>query len=458
MSLDVIRSTLGDRLPALLSRFQVPGAVLAVDAGGERFALAHGVLNTRTGVEATTDALFQVGSITKVWTTTLIMQLADEGLLELDTPVRHYLPELRLGDPDAAETVTVRQLLCHTGGFEGDLFTDTGRGDDCVARFVATLGDTPQLFPPGTMLSYNNAGFAVLGRVVEVLRGRPFDVCLRESLAVPLGVTAFATDAYEAILHRTAVGHIRPSADAPLAPAPVWSLPRSNAPAGSMLAMSAGDLLLFARMHLSGGAGLLSPDGVKAMQQRAADRPAPGMPGAGWGLGWEIMNDAGTVIGHDGGTIGQAAFLRVVPDRDVAAVLLTNGGDAVSLYLSLLPPLLRELTGIALPAPAEVPADPAPFDAARYLGVYSSRVAELTVSRDGDGRVWLHDAPKGIFTQLGPPAPAQELVHLTGDTLIVRDHPGLAHPVYAFLGDDGHGRSLYLHGGRATRRRAVRQP
>ena len=147
-----------------------------------------------------------------------------------------------------------------------------------MARFVGTLGGTPQLFPPGTMLSYNNAGFAVLGRVVEVLRGRPFDVCLREDLARPLGVASLATDAYEAVLHRAAVGHIRPATEAPPVPAPVWSLPRSNAPAGSMLAMSAGDLLDFAGLHLAGGDGLLSPDAAKAMQQRTSDRPAPACP------------------------------------------------------------------------------------------------------------------------------------------------------------------------------------
>ncbi|MFI5845465.1 serine hydrolase domain-containing protein [Catenuloplanes sp. NPDC051500] len=452
MSLDVIASALHADLPPLLARHQVPGAVLAVYADGEQIDLAHGVLNIRTGVEATTDSLFQVGSITKVWTTTLIMQLADEGRLELDAPVRRYLPAFRLGSEAAAAAVTIRQLLCHTGGFEGDLFTDTGRGDDCVARFVASLGDTPQLFPPGTMLSYNNAGFAVLGRVIEVLHGRPFDEVLRTCLAEPLGVRAFATDAYEAILHRAAVGHIRPSAGAPLAPARIWSLPRSNAPAGSMLAMSAADLLLFARMHLAGGDHLVSPDAVKAMQQRAADRPAPGMPGGGWGLGWEILDDGGSVIGHDGGTIGQAAFLRVVPDRDVAIALLTNGGDAASLYWSLVPPLIHALTGVRLPPPATLPPVPAPFDASRYLGVYSSRVADLTISQDAAGRVWLDDAPKGIFTQLGPPSPPQELVHLTGDTLIARTPEGVVHPVYAFLGADPEGRSLYLHGGRATRR------
>ncbi|WP_051799824.1 serine hydrolase domain-containing protein [Catenuloplanes japonicus] len=452
MSLDVIGSALRDSLPPLLARHQVPGAVLAVYADGAQIDLAHGVLNTRTGVEATTDSIFQVGSITKVWTTTLVMQLADEGRLELDAPVRRYLPEFRLGSADAAATVTIRQLLCHTGGFEGDLFTDTGRGDDCVARFVASLGDTPQLFPPGAMLSYNNAGFAVLGRIVEVLRGRPFDACLHAYLAGPLGASTVATDAYEAILHRAAVGHLRAEDGGPLETAPIWALPRSNSPAGSMLAMSARDLLLFARLHLRAGDGLVSQDAVKAMQQRAADRPAPGMPGAGWGLGWEIMDDSGSVIGHDGGTIGQAAFLRLVPDRNVAVALLTNGGDASSLYLALIPPLIRALTGVVLPPPAAVPSSPAPFDASRYLGVYSSRVADLTVSQDTAGRVWLHDAPKGIFTQLGPPSPPQELVHLTDDTLIVRTHPGTAHPVYAFVGTTPSGHARFLHGGRATLR------
>ena len=137
--------------------------------------VAAGVLSRATGVEATADSVFQVGSITKVWTTTLVMQLVDEGKLDLDEPVRRYLPEFVIADEDAAAAITVRQLMCHTAGFEGDLFTDTGKGDDCVEKYVATLAEVTQLFPPGEMFSYNNAGFCVLGRIVEVLRGKPFD-------------------------------------------------------------------------------------------------------------------------------------------------------------------------------------------------------------------------------------------------------------------------------------------
>src|SRR5690349_21165549 len=193
--LDEIQPWLSERLPALLVEFNVPGAAVAVRAGGQVIDVAAGVLSKATGVEATVDSVFQVGSITKVWTTSLLMQLVDEGRLDLDAPVRRYLPDFALADDGAAATITTRQLLCHTAGFEGDLFTDTGRGDDCVEKYVATLATTTQLFAPGEMFSYNNAGFCVLGRIVEVLREKPFDDCLRQHLFAPLGLTRAAADA-----------------------------------------------------------------------------------------------------------------------------------------------------------------------------------------------------------------------------------------------------------------------
>ncbi|EEB9150708.1 beta-lactamase family protein, partial [Salmonella enterica subsp. enterica serovar Paratyphi B] len=112
-------------------------------------------------------------------------------------------------------------------------------------------------------------------------------------------------------------------------PAPVWSLVRSNAPAGSMLAMTARDLLGFARMHIDGGVAadgtrVLSEESVRAMQQPQVVLPDLGLMGDSWGLGWEIFAwEGGPVIGHDGGTIGQTSFLRIVPEAGVAVVILT---------------------------------------------------------------------------------------------------------------------------------------
>lgn len=153
------------KLDELVEEHGVVGAQVAVLHNGAIVDMAAGVLNNVTGEKVTTDSIFQIGSITKVWTTTLAMQLVDEDLLDLDAPVRDYLPEFRIADEDAAARITVRQLMNHTSGFEGDLFTDTGRGDDCVEKYVATLHDTPQLFAPGEMFSYNNAGYCVqIGR------------------------------------------------------------------------------------------------------------------------------------------------------------------------------------------------------------------------------------------------------------------------------------------------------
>jgi CubicO group peptidase (beta-lactamase class C family) len=143
-----------------------------------------------------------------------------------------------LADEAAAEAITVRHLLCQMTGFEGDIFTDTGVGDDCVDRYVATHADVPQLFAPGAMFSYNNAGFKVLGRLIEVRRAQSYDDCLRQHLFAPLRLVHAAASHYEAIVDRAAVGHLEDEPGAGPEPSPVWALPSSNVAAGAMLAMS----------------------------------------------------------------------------------------------------------------------------------------------------------------------------------------------------------------------------
>jgi CubicO group peptidase (beta-lactamase class C family) len=456
--LNDVRHWLSERLPALLVECKVPAAAVAISAGGEVVEVAGGVLSRSTGVEATTDSVFQVGSITKVWTSTLLMQLADEGRLDIDAPVRQYLPEFAIADEDAAAAITVRQLMSHTAGFEGDIFTDTGKGDDCVERYVATLAGTPQLFAPGAMFSYNNAGYCVLGRVIEVLRGKPFDACVREHLFGPLGLTHAANGADEAILFRAAVGHVQPAPGADPVPAPVWALARSNAPAGSMLTMRARDLLAFARMHLDGGTAadgtaVLSAAGVAAMQQPQVTLPPLGLMGDAWGLGWELFDwPGGPVVGHDGNTIGQAAFLRLVPGRDVAVALLTNGGNPFALYTEIFTRVLRDLAGVDMPPLPVPPAEPETVDVERYLGTYTCDVVELVVERDDDGRLWVEQRPRGLMSELGGQVERHELVHLSDDRFIpVQSQLGI-HLPHVFVGDDGTGHALYIHSGRAIRR------
>jgi CubicO group peptidase (beta-lactamase class C family) len=458
INLAALQDRIAEQMPALLAKYGVPGAAWAVLADGEVVDGAAGILSKATGVEATPDSVFQIGSITKLWTSTLVMQLVDEGRIDLDETVRTYLPEFRIGDEQAAAVITVRQLLNHTAGFEGDIFTDTGVGDDCVEKFLGVLTEVPQLFPPGDQFSYNNAGYCVLGRLVEVLREKTYDACLRDHLFAPLGLTHAATNPYEAIMFRAAMGHIEMEPGQGYVPAPMWALARSNSPAGAMLAMRPRDLIAFARMHLEDGKAadgtqVLAPGTSARMQAREVGLPELGLMGTSWGLGFERFDlPSGDIVGHDGSTIGQNAFLRMVPEAGVAVALLTNGGDVMTLYRDVVDQVLTELTGVRLPALPEPPADPERIDASRFAGTYSADVFDLTVSQDEDGRIWIDQVPKGVFVEMGGQAERTELVHYRDDMLIpVEADRGMFMP-HAFLGDDGEGHALYLHLGRAVRR------
>jgi CubicO group peptidase (beta-lactamase class C family) len=194
------------RLNELATEANVPGAALGIWSDGQEILAAHGVLNSATQVPVTTDSVCQVGSITKIWTATMIMQLVDEGLVSLNTTVSEVLPGARLGTADVADQVTVRHLLTHTSGIDGDIFTDTGRGDECIERYVGLLGEAPSVFTPGAAYSYCNSGYVLLGRIIEVLDGRSWDESLRERLTGPLSAIHTVTPDHR----RPRRGHHRP--------------------------------------------------------------------------------------------------------------------------------------------------------------------------------------------------------------------------------------------------------
>ncbi|GIL29834.1 serine hydrolase [Actinocatenispora comari] len=413
------------RLTELAAAHKVPGATLGILRLGEDPVVAHhGVTSVATGVEVRDDTLFQIGSISKVWTATVVMQLVDEGKLELDAPVAEVLPELRLGDPEVAKQVTMRQLLTHTSGVDGDVFTDTGRGDDCVARYVEELAAVGQNHPLGVTFSYCNAGFVLAGRVIEKLTGQTWDQALRERLFAPLGLAHTTTLPEEALLFRAAVGHVA-EGDADPQPAPVWGLPRSMGPAG-LITASAADVLAFAAMHLSGG---LAADGTRVLGERCAaamtehqtDVPDPYPLGDSWGLGWIRFGwDGHRLIGHDGNTIGQSAFLRLLPEQGVAVTLLTNGGNTRDLYEDLYREIFAELAGVAMPAPFAPPARPPSYDPGRHVGVYERASARLEVFR-ADGELRLRHTVTGPLAELAADQTEEyPLVPVTEDLFALR--------------------------------------
>lgn len=463
--IEKVRRRLDEDLPRLAAAHQVPGASVAVLVDGQVVEGTAGVVNLRTGVGATPDALFMIQSITKVWTATLVMQLVDDGLVELDVPVRAYLPGFRTVDEQASAEITVRHLLTHTGGFEGDIWAATTCGEDALARFVGDLvSRAEQHTRPGEMYSYCSAGYGVLGRIVEVLRKMSYANALRRHLAGPLGLQELAFCADEALVFRTAIGHARPSPDAPQQPLKVWAvMPPSNPAAGNQLAMSARALLALAHLHLTDGLApngtrLLSAANVRAMQQRQVDHPAAiGAPDA-HGLGWMLPNRRG-VVEHGGDTIGVAALLRMVPEQGIAVAMLTNGGAAGKLIDTLLELLFSDLIAIepapALPSPHPDTRVP---DPRRYLGRYQSRPTLHEVTLDESDRLWLTASPRAEAVTMAETAGVttdpqrHELRPIAGDTFVLTNPSGAPIQAVEFLGTDATGRARFLHTGRAAPR------
>lgn len=409
----------------------MPGAQVAVLANGEIHDEAAGVLSLHTQVPTTTDSVFKIGSITKTWTATLIQQLVTEKKLDLDHPITNYLPGFRLSTPEATDTITARHLLTHTSGIAANHFTDTGRNEDALEKFVATLADEEQLLPPGTLLSYSNTGFAILGRLVEVLRGKRFHDVLRDHLVEPLGLSTVATTPYEAILHRVAVGHTDD------VPTKTWAVSYRTAPSGSHLAMSARDLLTFVHHHLT------DPTLAALRESQITEVPEFGDSIRAWGLSWMIFEDG--VVGHTGNSKGQKAFLRVDPERDVAVAVLTNSTNSE--------PLAQEIfggNGIKMASPPVPPAHPAPVDD-WMCGTYRTPLYDITLTVE-DGRAVQIYRPRNELAESFLSKPRVDVVRLGHDTIINVEARFGVHQVSSLIGSDEDGRAKFLHNGAAAYR------
>ncbi|GAA1131655.1 serine hydrolase [Microbacterium natoriense] len=413
------------RLSVLAAAHKVPGATLGILRLGEDPVYAHhGILNARTGVAVTDDSLFQIGSMTKVWTATAAMKLVDEGRLDLDRPVVEYVPEFRSSDDDITRTVTMRHLLNHTSGIDGDVFTDTGRGDDTLEKYVALLDGVAQNHPIGATMSYCNSGFVLAGRVIEKITGTTWDQALKDLVITPLGLTHSATLPEDVLLHSAAVGHTEIGEDGPQV-APAWMLPRAMGPAGLVCSTTA-DVLAFARLHLTGGLSadgtrVLSAASVERMQQREVDVPNPYTLGDAWGVGWILFDWSGRrLYGHDGNTIGQSAFLRVLPDEGVAVTLLTNGGNAHDLYLELYEEIFSEVADVHLPAEQAPPQEPYDADVSELLGTYDREGVRSEVFASEDG-VRLRTTITGPLAALLPdPVQEHPLVPVRENEFVLR--------------------------------------
>ena len=384
--LKVSPAKLQDILKDSASRCGVPGAVLALRHEDELNVITTGVLNVETEDAVLPDSMFQVGSVTKVLTTTVIMKLVEKGLVELDAPVCNYFPEFRTADLKAAQEVTLRQILTHTSGLDGDVFTDTGSGPERIAKYVERCALLPHIFRPGERFSYSNAAFVILGRVIELVTELTFDEALKKFLIEPMGLRNTLSNPSDLAERSISFGHIpgAKESDKPICVPTPYILPMSSAPAGTTLYMSAGDLVSFVKVHLNSGIAengtrILAKDSTLQMQNVHVELPIQERDIIKWGLGWMITKaDDGLCFGHDGVTVGQNAYLRIHRETGTIAVLFVNGGAAndcmMEVFSEVLDPITSTQTNSRLKGALNQP-----DDLTIYEGVYRNIGGDTTV-------------------------------------------------------------------------------
>lgn len=343
------------------------------------------------GTDPITDAtLFPLGSITKLYTTLLVMQLVDDHHVELDGPVQRYLPDLRWPAHPASCRITIRHLLSHTSGLDGQLDGDFGDDDAALGRCVAAAPrQLEQLSEPGAYFSYCDAGFVILGRLVERLRSSPWRTCIRECLLDPLQLTSTITDPSEARGDKATRGHLRNPRSQVTMIAPHWTLPRALWPSGGLWA-SIQDLLAISEVVALGG---LSRSGVRIISSSSAAAmlsPEVDFQDRGaWGLGLTLYRPEFRLVGHDGFFVGQFAAVRAIPELGVAMALAANSPRGEYLERDLTEFLFGEMipTSVAGPQPRSV--EHAPVDPARFAGIYDRMNYRVTVSSDSQGALTL---------------------------------------------------------------------
>jgi CubicO group peptidase (beta-lactamase class C family) len=311
-----------------LAAQRIPGASLVITHDGEVVHL-RGYGEARPGEPVTPQTQFFIGSVSKSFTALAVMQLVEQGRVELDAPVQTYVPEFAPSDARAAQ-VTVRHLLNMSSGLSDRGFPDpTTSPDLSISDYVRLLADAQFVAQPGTRFHYFNPNYVVLARLIERVSEQPFDAYMRDSVFTPLGMTNTVevrhTGAMPAVPN-LAQGHTLFFTQ----PIALAEQPWFVAGAGGIVS-TAEDMGRYLLLHTQGGqvdeTRLVSAESIAQMHTPQGD------PAAGYGLGWfQRPGLSPRLIEHSGGVQTMTSDMVWLPDSDYAFVLLMNRQHFLSVY------------------------------------------------------------------------------------------------------------------------------
>jgi CubicO group peptidase (beta-lactamase class C family) len=377
------------------------------------------------------------------------MTLVDDSLLDLDTPVATYLPELELSDAEARKQITMRHLLSHMSGLYGDYSADFGLGDDAMMRALPIFATLPQQTRPGEIWAYCNSGFQLAGTVIAKILGKTFDDAMAERVFIPAGLTSTCFGAHDTFGWPTAMGHVQTGPDSDEHVVTGQYYPRNRRPAGGVISTST-DLLRFARLHMNGG----EIDGRRVLSAGAArEMQTPQARGGdwnnSWGIGWNLQPiDGVATIGHNGSISGFESSLHAIPEHQTAFVVLTNSGRGSAAYPAIDDWLQERVAGLHATPPATTTV--AQAERARLAGRYTRPGYEIIVSVTDDGLHIDYSAPHPLSGDTVP-YPAQELAPVSATEFLVRNGPHQNARVEFIPGENGAPRFVRMGGRLANR-------
>ena len=433
------------RIVSEMRRLEVPGVAIGIWHKGREHLEGYGITSVEHPLPITPDTLFQTGSISKTFTGTLLMMLAEQGKVDLDAPVRKYIKDFNLQDKSVAKKVTIKHLLTHMGGWVGDYFNDFGNGEDALAKMVKDIAKLPQAQPLGKIWSYNNTGFNVASRIIETVTKKPYEQAVQEMLFNPLGLDMsffYPSDIF--FTHRFVVGHQKVKDKVQVARP--WAIGRAGNGVGGVVS-TVRDLLKYARFHMgSGNRNIITAKSLHAMRQKQISAGGRGDMGITWFIRYIGKLK---IYAHGGATNGQQAYFFYIPEKNFACAILTNSNDGGIINGSIFSLVLETYFKISLesPTPINVPAK----ELKEYVGRYKIGTECFDIKIKGK-YIMYHHIPLGGFpmpdTPPGPAMPPVRFQFYDKDNLV-----GLDEPYNGALADiirDEKGRVKYFRvGGRA---------
>ena len=342
------------------------GTVLVADGGEVIYEKGFGHADQSWSIPNGADTRFRIGSVTKQFTAALVLQLAEQGLIDLDAPLTTILPDYPAAQGDR---VTVHQLLSHTAGIPEHVgrpgFDEIMRDPVVPDSFLSVFSGQDLDFEPGTAFRYSNSGYYLLGVLIEHVTGQPYALALQERLLGPLGLEAIGYDEGRDVLPQMARGYSRSLGGFVHAPYFDPSVPYA---AGMMYATARALFRWTVALHA--GEPFHQPETLDRMTTPVRSQYAYGLGVSDLPVGERPVR----AIGHDGDVPGFSSFLVTFPDTDRTIVVLDNAGDRTQ-------PIAMDLARVLYGQPVTLPT---PSLSVELVDVIESEGIDAAVARYHD--------------------------------------------------------------------------